>query len=38
MEDANGGLFLLEGFMEAIGRKIQETRNFEVFDYAWNHR
>ena len=26
MEDANGGLSLLEGFMEAVQRKSQESR------------
>ena len=28
MEDANGGLSILERLMEANGRKNQETRNY----------
>ena len=29
IEDKNGGLSLSEGFMESIGRKIQEIGNYD---------
>ena len=29
MEDANGGIFLSKGFIEAIRNKIQETLNYD---------
>ena len=35
MEDANGRLSLLEGFMEAVGRKNKEPRIYVKFQMGY---
>ena len=44
MENENGGLSLLEGFMEAIGKKNKEIKNYDRWELGdfiqkdtWKH-